>query len=78
MLHDRTKLLVAGDHGHLAGFVLLAEQHLWFSDRARMTVVSVFMDPDHRNSAAAHRLVRFANLTRLERDKELELIAITT
>jgi hypothetical protein len=72
---DRAALVVAGEPGHLQGVVLFGFQYPWFADSARMTMLSVFLDPDHRGLMPARELLRFSRQPIRQQEAALHLLS---
>ena len=53
----RAALVVADKLDQLAGIVMCGFVYPWYASDARMTVLSVFIDPEHRETLAARALV---------------------
>ena len=56
----RAALVVADKLDQLAGIVMCGFVYPWYASDARMTVLSVFIDPEHRETPAARALVKFS------------------
>ena len=58
---DRAALIVADKSSQLVGMVVYGYLYPWYASDARMAVLSVFIDPEHRETPAARALVRFSS-----------------
>jgi hypothetical protein len=57
---DRAALVVADKFGQLGGMVMCGYVYPWYVSDALMAVLSVFIDPGHRETPAARALVKFS------------------
>jgi hypothetical protein len=71
---DRAALVVAGNHHQLWGMALFGYQYPWYADGARMTVLSVFVDVEQRESSAAEELHSLSRLPVSQQKQALELL----
>jgi hypothetical protein len=74
---DRAALVVADKLGQLVGMVVCGYVYPWYANDARMTVLSVFIDPEHRETPAARALAKFFEqpVSQLERSLD-ELVGV--
>jgi hypothetical protein len=52
---ERAALVVADKFGQLVGMVMCGFVYPWYASDARMTVLSAFIDPEHRETRQAGR-----------------------
>jgi hypothetical protein len=75
--HNRSELIVVdGKDGGLIGFALIGVDRVWFSPAAQQTLLGVFVEREHRDTAAARSLTRFAQQPLAHLDGAIEQIGM--
>jgi hypothetical protein len=74
--HNRCELIVAdGKDGGLIGFALIGMDYVWFSPAAQQTLLGVFVEREHRETARARILTRFSEQPAVQFEQSIERLA---